>query len=1092
MAIKYSAVEIARKLKSVGAKVHEPHPDQVKIIESSHLGPAIIKAGAGSGKTETMSARVVWLVANKIVSPDQILGLTFTRKAAGELANRIRTRLRQLKLAGLLETDSESKPIDLAVAVSTYHSYAGRVLSEHGLRLGIDTDTDPIGEAAAWQMANNIISNFDGAFPEIIHTPRTIVKKVLDLAEQLGEHGKDPKELVEVCERWLAKFQAITDGSNEGVRRAVASLKERLEIIPMLERFNEVRLSSGQLTFNDQMAFAAKLVSGEFRKEIASAERAKYKVVLLDEYQDTSYSQVRFLTGLYGADLGLHSVTAVGDPNQSIYGWRGASAGTMAAFPKEFGAPEETKEFELTTTWRNDHAILGLANETIAALKTSAEIDPRFEKVANAMKSVSELDARDGAGIGEVLVGQYETMQSEALGIAEHFAKAWHDPQRLSASQKDRTTFAVLVRSKKYIPEIEQALRAQNIPVEVVGLGGLIHVPEVADVIALLRVLIYPDSGSALMRLLVGPHFALGPRDLQGLGQFVRDIAKANGATSTDTLLEVLEKGVPSILEADDFAVGSAIEALDRFEEAPKEYFSKVGYERLRKLSQELASLRRRINGSITDALLEAERFLYLDSEVLLHTHSRTGRRHLDQFLDEASKFERSGGTLSMFLEWLKIADDEESGLKVASVDVTSEAVQILTIHAAKGLEWDYVAVPGLVERDFPSSGQESATWTTNIGEIPIEMRGDKHALVDFSFPGGNPNAATVNKALDQFADDVKKLREFEEYRLAYVAFTRAKRNLICSGAWFGQGVKSKGPSSLFEMVSDFVRRNPNFGKFISEVEKPSGENPSKDNPRTGSWPKVSDRATEVAKSAEFVSSIPAISKAELTKLNGDIYQDALALLNEITTREEKISVMLPARISVSTLVNLKKDPQALALNIRRPVPNHIDKYARRGTQFHLWLEERFKDPQIFGDEIFDTSEASDASTEDLPLKELQEKWLASSWADKVPIKDGVEVPFETTVAGVLLRGRIDAVYKDGDQYTVVDWKTGRAKSGDDLEVAAIQLAMYRLAYSKLYQVPIEKISAAFHYVGSNETVRPADLLSQAELEEIITSNLAS
>jgi DNA helicase-2/ATP-dependent DNA helicase PcrA len=190
-------------------------------------------------------------------------------------------------------------------------------------------------------------------------------------------------------------------------------------------------------------------------------------------------------------------------------------------------------------------------------------------------------------------------------------------------------------------------------------------------------------------------------------------------------------------------------------------------------------------------------------------------------------------------------------------------------------------------------------------------------------------------------------------------------------------------------------------------------------------------------------------------------------------------------------LVNLKQNPEGLALSIRRPVPNHIDKYARRGTDFHLWIESRFKDPQIFDDDIFESSQLSDESTEDLPLKELKEKWLASEWADKVPVEGGVEVPFETVVAGVLLRGRIDAVYKDGDQYTVVDWKTGKVKSGDDLEVAAIQLAMYRLAYSKLYEIPIEKISAAFHYVGSNETVRPADLFTQEKLAEIITSNLA-
>ena len=299
----------------------------------SHFGPALIIAGAGSGKTETMSARVLWLVANGFATPDEILGLTFTRKAAGELSNRIRTRLRQMKLPG-------------SATVSTYHSYAGKVLSEHGIRLGIDTDTDPIGEAAAWQIANKIVTNFDADLPEIKHSPKTIVNKVLALVDQLGEHGKDLAELEKVSNDWLVKFQSITSGDNKGVQTALTSLQERLALIPMIKRFNEERFNNGQLTFSDQMSMAAQLVNSEFREDIARVERAKYKIVLLDEYQDTSYSQVRFLTGLYGADssLGAHSVTAVGDPNQSIYGWRSASAGTISAFPKEFGAPSETKE----------------------------------------------------------------------------------------------------------------------------------------------------------------------------------------------------------------------------------------------------------------------------------------------------------------------------------------------------------------------------------------------------------------------------------------------------------------------------------------------------------------------------------------------------------------------------------------------------------------------------------------------------------------------------------------------------------------------------------------------------------------------------
>ena len=1083
MEIKYSAEDIVNQLKKNGVKAHSPSKEQRAIIESEHFGPALIIAGAGSGKTETMSARVIWLVANGIVAPDEILGLTFNRKAAGELSNRIRTRLRQMNLAG-------------SATVSTYHSYAGKVLAEHGIRLGIDTDIDPIGEAAAWQIANKIVTNFESELPDIVHSPKTVVDKVLDLVDQLAEHGKDLAELESISHSWLAKFESVRVGSNAGFRRAIESLKERLALVPMIERFNRERFENGQLTFSDQMSLAAKLVNSEFREDIAQAERAKYKIVLLDEYQDTSYSQVRFLTGLFGADssLGIHSVTAVGDPNQSIYGWRSASAGTISAFPKEFGAPEKTEEFTLLTTWRNERAILDLANKTIEKLNYLANENDRYLKVAKAMGSVNKLDAREDAGPGEVVIGQYESMASEASAIAEYFAAGWNQPGRADLPPKKRTTFAVLVRSKKYIAEIEQALRERNIPVEVVGLGGLIHIPEVADVIALLRTLINPDAGSSLMRLLVGPQLALGPRDLHGLGRYLNDIANKNGKNSSKAFADVLEKGITSLLEADDFPVGSAIEAIDNFVGAPKEYFSSIGYQRLLKFSKELAGLRRRMNGSITDALIEAERYLFLDSEVLLSFHNRTGRKHLDQFLDEAAKFERTGGTLNMFLEWLAIADDEESGIKVSSVDVSAEAVQILTIHSAKGLEWDYVAVPGLVKTDFPSSGQESTAWTKNIGELPIEMRGDRDALIDFSFPAGDPNATEVNRALELFDDDVKKLRLFEEYRLAYVAFTRAKNHLFTSASWFGQGIDPRDPSELFDLVSEYVAAHPENCQILSEVVKPDIQNPIKENPRTGTWPKIIKRSEVVAASAEFTKSLKAISYSELEKLDGDLFADALSLIREVDLRENKISVSMPTRISVSTMVNLKKDPEAMALNIRRPVPNHIDKYARRGTEFHLWIENYFKSSALLSDDALYPSGPVDEMTEDFPLNELKEKWMASEWAKdgRTPVEGGVEVPFETVVGGVLLRGRIDAVYKDGDMYTVVDWKTGKVKSGDDLEVAAIQLAMYRLAYSKLTGIPIEKISGAFHYVGYNETVRPADLLSAQELERIITSNLAS
>ena len=199
--------------------------------------------------------------------------------------------------------------------------------------------------------------------------------------------------------------------------------------------------------------------------------------------------------------------------------------------------------------------------------------------------------------------------------------------------------------------------------------------------------------------------------------------------------------------------------------------------------------------------------------------------------------------------------------------------------------------------------------------------------------------------------------------------------------------------------------------------------------------------------------------------------------------RSDVIEVPLPTRLATSTLVALHENPQELALNIRRPMPRGQDQYARRGTAFHLWVERQFTDAAtLFGDEYLDYL---DPLEDDSKLEDLKTAWLKSNFANRTPVQ--VEVPFETTIAGVLIRGRIDAIYNDqnggGDGFQVVDWKTGSKRLG---ESARVQLAMYRLAWAKLAGCDISKVSAAFHYVPTGVTDQPADLLGEAALVDLI------
>jgi len=1082
MSIKYSALDIAKRISAVDPTFRVPTDEQIAIIQAP-LAPSVVIAGAGSGKTETMSQRVLYLVANSIITPDQLLGLTFTRKAAGDLAKRIKYRLKQLKSANLLPDHLDGSEL----TVSTYHSYAGRVLADHAIRIGIDADADPIGEAAAWQIAFEEVSRFAGNDLPINGSPNTVVKEVMDLSTQLAENDRSADEIIAYTENLLVNLSEFSDRQTNPVIEFKEELLQRLAILPIVAAFDNRRKQHGLLTFNDHMSIAAKLVEESKQNhndDIGVIERNKFKVVLLDEYQDTSFNQIKFLSNLFGNN---HPVTAVGDPNQAIYGWRSASSETLDTFSKSFNS--NATRYTLLTTWRNDSAVLDLANVMIDEISTGRQIE--------------KLTARPNAKTGEVICGVYETQIQEGQEIAKYFAKHWFDKDREKLATNEKSTFAVLVRSRSQIDSIQAAFNELDIPTDVVGVGGLIHTSEISDIIALLRTLTMPDSGTALMRLLTGPHINLGARDLMALGIFTKNFARSNDYSRGKELKQALEQNIEVISTANEFASGSIIESLEllltlkqseftKYQGIPG--FSEEGLARLRKFALSLRSLRRNLNGSITEAIIEVEQFLSLDTEVLVRDGWQSGRKNLDRFLDEAARFEKNGGTLLGFLQWLKIAEDTEGGLKPAEVDVRSDAVQILTIHSAKGAEWDYVAIPGLAEKTFPSVGKKSDNWVKNAGSIPVSMRGDYEQLPSINFESFSTNK-NLKDGLERFDDEWKARKSMEEMRLAYVAITRAKKGLICTTSHFRNGEKIVDPSSLFNTFASALTKIKG-GSVLSDSPIPEGRNPIKENPTTGIWPTRSSRLDKLQEISLGVDSATPFTPDEVKSLIKDVavdsekvslLSDMQAILSEIADRNEKVMITLPGRLSVSTLLYLAKDPQGLALRLRRPMPNHIDKYARRGTDFHLWLENHFKHPCLISmDDLFNQS-SSEITEEfaDAPIDKLKNSWLASEWANKQPV--GVEVGFETMIDNTLIRGRIDAVYQSGDQFEVVDWKTGKVKDGDDLTNAAIQLAMYRLAYSKLKNVPIEKISAAFHYVADNQTVRPADILDEQALINLIS-----
>ncbi|MER5555890.1 ATP-dependent DNA helicase [Streptomyces sp. NPDC002793] len=795
-------------------------PEQTACI-TAPPAPQVIVAGAGSGKTTVMAARVVWLVGTGQVAPEQVLGLTFTNKAAGELAERVR---KALVAAGVTDPDvidPDNPPGE--PSISTYHAFAGRLLTDHGLRIGLEPTTRLLADATRYQLAARVLREAPGPYPALTRSFPTLVSDLLALDAELAEHLVRPEQLTEHDTELLHTLETARL-TNAELRKLPETAEARCELLDLTRRYRAAKRGRDLLDFGDQIALSAELALT--RPEVGALLRDEFRVVLLDEYQDTSVAQRLLLAALFGAGgaggaggTGGHAVTAVGDPCQAIYGWRGASVANLDDFPQHFPHADGTPatRYSLSENRRSGGRLLHLANGLAEPLRAMHEGVEALRPAPGA--------ERDGTVRCALLRTHAEEIDWLGGSLA-HLVRTGTPPGEI----------AVLCRTAGDFPRIQAALVARDVPVEVVGLSGLLHLPEVADLVAVCEVLQDPGANASLVRLLTGPRWRIGHRDLALLGRRARLLVHRSAPGDED--VDPDQRLAEAVEGIDPAEVISLADALDTFLESGGSEddqlpFSAEARVRFARLATELRDLRRSLADPLMDVLHRVLATTGLEVELSASPHALAARRRetLANFLDVAAGFAAVDGeaTLLAFLGFLRTAAQYEKGLDNA-LPGGENTVKVLTAHKSKGLEWDVVAVPGLVGGQFPSTQSRDA-WTTQSRVLPHPLRGDAATLPTLhSFDA---------KGLKAFKDELKEHQRTEELRLGYVTFTRPRSLLLGSGHWWGPSQKKpRGPSAFLDALYEHCAAG--YGEIEVWTDEPAEdeENPAlQDGDADQAWP---------------------------------------------------------------------------------------------------------------------------------------------------------------------------------------------------------------------------------------------------------------
>ena len=1117
---------------------HMPTDQQEKVI-TAPLKPTLVVAGAGSGKTATMSARVTYLVASGQVDPSQVLGLTFTRKATHELRERIENRLGQLyRYPGWTPSSTRSNTDESASAdapstaagpstaaeaggsnsqvqeltavageatVATYNSFAGSLVREWGLEVGLETDTAVLTPASSWQIMYELMENWGQEFEEPFSSLDSATELALQVANSLNENllsVDEARELMADLGQNLKDLRSVRGAAKAIDAKSLPAMTKRIQVLDLVERYIDYKRENSLVDFGDQVALACRIVTDErVGPRVIAQYRDRFKAVLLDEFQDTSVAQTILLSRLF-AGCG---VVAVGDPNQAIYGWRGASSAALGQFHRHF-SNGAGPVLQLSTAWRNDPQILQAANRISDPLRASGQV------------KVEKLVKRPGVGDerGRVWAARVQDGLAEAELIAKFLAQRWSPSKSM----------AVLCRTRSQFTPIVAALIERGIPVEVVGLGGLLDVPEVADVRALMSVALDPTSADRLMRLidLVG----IDAADLDVVWSFARELVNARASAGQSSAEPLLAEALSEI-----------VVNFGAFEAFCKKYacaLSPAGLYQAKRLGRILQEANGAANLELVDFISWAERALGLDVEAAARVDvNEVGARALAALRAQATSFKSQNpeAGAQVFLGWLNAAQDQERGLELPEVEPAPGAVQVLTVHASKGLEWDIVVVPGLVEANFPSYRSRpkedytvlANSWITQVSEFPHTLRRDYDSLPPCPFIGLSPQAGkdAILAAGEEYRSELGKWEVAEERRLAYVAYTRARSQLLLTTSHYAALSKTPKMTSRFlkelersqmvQFLADDERDDdlnnraldqssvsvwPHQLDALASLEEPGVAEPSVAEPDGAGLSAVAPgqavpgqavlgkqaglslrlRAAALVSAAggcQGAGSEEALQIPEgLAPQLDDWWRQARLLLQERQIRQENgQEIVLPSHLAATAMAKVGKED--FIMSLRRPLPPPPSKAARLGTAFHEEMSQRLNSEGT----LLSLAEAGSDRLSPADRKQVND-WLDN--VAELEILQGyspyaTEIDQEIRLAGFNVRCRIDAVFKAVEkgraQWLIVDWKTGGQR------VRVDQLSLYVHAWAASQGVDISQVRAAYVYVqdGHVDELRPRQII---------------